>query len=54
MKIRKQLTFGLLGIIIINTVGNYFYKRFDLTEAAKQKQKKKIKFGADLTFSRKP
>ena len=32
MKIRKQLTFGLLGIIIINTVGNYFYKRFDLTE----------------------
>ena len=32
MKIRKQLTFGLLGIIIINIVGNYFYKRFDLTE----------------------
>ena len=32
MKIRKQLTYGILGIIIINIVGSYFYKRFDLTE----------------------
>ena len=32
MKIRKQLIYGIVGIIIINIVGSYFYKRFDLTE----------------------
>lgn len=32
MKIRKQLIYGIIGIIIINIVGSYFYKRFDLTE----------------------
>lgn len=32
MKIRKQLIYGIIGIIIINIVGSYFYKRFDFTE----------------------
>ena len=32
MKNRKQLIYGILGIILINIIGSYFYKRFDLTE----------------------
>ena len=32
MKNRKQLIYGILGIILINIIGSYFYKRFDLTQ----------------------
>ena len=32
MKDRKQLIYIIVGIILINVVGNYFYKRFDLTQ----------------------
>ena len=32
MKNRKQLIYGFLGIILINIIGSYFYKRFDLTQ----------------------
>lgn len=32
MKNRKQLIYSILGIILINIIGSYFYKRFDLTQ----------------------
>tara|TARA_R110000787_G_scaffold188717_1_gene300490 strand:+ start:10851 stop:12512 length:1662 start_codon:yes stop_codon:yes gene_type:complete len=32
MKNRKQLIYIIVGIILINVVGSYFYKRFDLTQ----------------------